>query len=156
MGQNEKWSETERHWDNLAMTTITVATAAIAAVILITRNGQQEPGMAGDLNLFNAMMAFFAIGTYLAVAVLAGMGIFAGINLSGEERARWKRQRTHEAFAAFWTILATTAIIALTTFILPGLQSWYQQQEPRSSSMPTASNEGIPSETNTLELSQRT
>jgi hypothetical protein len=101
MGQNEKRSETERHWDNLAMTTITVATAAIAAVILITRNGQQEPGMAGDLNLFNAMMAFFAIGTYLAVAVLAGMGIFAGINLSGGERARWKRQRTHEAFAAF-------------------------------------------------------
>ena len=98
MEQNERRSETERHWDNLAMTTIT---AAPAAVFLIARNGQQEPGPAGDLDLFNTIMALFAIGTYLAVAVLSGMGIFAGINLSGGERARWKRQRTHEAFAAF-------------------------------------------------------
>ena len=46
MEQNERRSETERHWDNLAMTTIT---AAPAAVFLIARNGPQEPGPAGDL-----------------------------------------------------------------------------------------------------------
>ena len=66
MEQNERRSETERHWDNLAMTTIT---AAPAAVFLIARNGQQEPGPAGDLDLFNTIMALFAIGLYLAVAV---------------------------------------------------------------------------------------
>ena len=47
MEQNERRSETERHWDNLAMTTIT---AAPAAVFLIARNGPQEPGPAGDLD----------------------------------------------------------------------------------------------------------
>ena len=108
MRQTETRSETERHWDNTAMTTIAVATAATAAVFLIMRNGQQGPGPAGDLDLFNSLMALFAIGAYLAVAWLAGVGIFAGSNLAGERRERWKRERTHEAFGAFWTMLITT------------------------------------------------
>ena len=46
MRQTETRSETERHWDILGMTTLTVATAAVAAVFLITRNSQQSPGPA--------------------------------------------------------------------------------------------------------------
>ena len=68
MRQTETRSETERHWDNTAMTTIAVATVTTTAVFLIMRNGQQSPGPAGDLDLFNSLMAFFAIGAYLAVA----------------------------------------------------------------------------------------
>lgn len=128
MQQNEERSETERHWDSIAGTSITVATAAAAAVFFIARNSGQRPGPTGDLELFNAVMAIFSIGMYLTTVALAGAGIFAGINLGSEERARWKRQRTHEAFGAFWTILVMTAITAFTTFTLPALQSWYQQQ----------------------------
>ena len=35
MNQSEKLSETERHWDTIAMTTLTVATAGLAAAIFI-------------------------------------------------------------------------------------------------------------------------
>ena len=156
MRQNETRSETERHWDNVATTTITLATAATAAVFLIARNGQPEPVPASNLTFFNAMMSLFVTGLYLAVAWIAGRGIFSGSNLSGEKRERWKRYRTHEAFGTFWTILVVTAIIAFTTFTLPGLQSWYQRLDNPNSSTTTASNEGLPSETDTLELSQRT
>ena len=152
MQQTEGRSETERHWDNIAMTTITVATAAIAAVFLIARNSQQDAGPVGNLDILNATMAFFASVSYLIVAGLAGAGIFAGTNLSGERRERWKRDRTHEAFGAFWTILVGIAFITFTTFTLPTLQSWYQQQEPQNSSMPTAGSGAPVPETTPLEL----
>ena len=143
MRQTETRSETERHWNILGMTTLTVATAAVAAVFLITRNSQQSPGPAGDLDLFNSLMAFFASGSYLAVAGLVGMGVFGGSNLAGERSERWKRERTHEAFGAFWTMLLTTAFIAFTTFTLPAIQSWYQQQEPLNPGAPTAGNRNL-------------
>ena len=137
MGQNEARSETERHWDNVATTTITLATAAVAAVFLIMGNGQQEPDPAGDLDLFNAIMALFASGLYLAVAGIAGVGIFSGDNLSGEQRALETATDTR-GLQDLPGNPGRGYNIALTTFTLPGLQSWYQQQEPRSSSMPTA------------------
>ena len=42
MARSEERSETERHWDIIAGTSITASTAA-AAVFLIVGNGQQEP-----------------------------------------------------------------------------------------------------------------
>ena len=78
MQQTEKRSETERHWDSIAMTTIAEATAATAAVFFIMRNSQQEPEPIGVLDLLNAAIAFSASGSYLAVAGIAGMGIYGG------------------------------------------------------------------------------
>ena len=43
MARSEERSETERHWDIIAGTSITASTAAAAAVFLIVGNGQQEP-----------------------------------------------------------------------------------------------------------------
>ena len=46
--------------------------------------------------------------------------------------AIWKRHRTHEAFGAFWTILVMTAFMAFTTFTLPTMLSWRQEQETKA------------------------
>ena len=127
MQQTEVRTETERHWDNLAITTIAVATAATAAVFFIMRENLQGVEPAGDLELFSSVMGLSASTLYLTATGIAGTGIFGGIHLGGDRRAQWKRHRTHEAFAAFWTILVATAIMAFTTFTLPTIQSWYRE-----------------------------
>ena len=45
----------------------------------------------------------------------------------------------------------TTAFIAFTTFTLPTIQSWYQQQEPLNPSAPTAGSRNLIPEAITLE-----
>ena len=120
-----------------------VATAAFAAVFFIMRNSQQGSRAVGDMDLFNSAMAFLSVGLYLAAAALAGVGIFGGNHLSGDQRAAWKRTRTHEVF---WTILVGIAFTAFTTFTLPTMQSWHQQQEPPST--PTAGSENPTSSLN--------
>ena len=91
------------------------------------RKNLQGAEPAGDLELFRSVMGLSASTLYLTATGIAGTGIFGGIHLGGERRAQWKRHRTHEAFAAFWTILVATAIMAFTTFTLPTIQSWYRE-----------------------------
>ena len=101
MTRTEARSETERHWDNIAMGLIAVATAAAAAVFLIMGKGEPRAEPAGDLDVFISVMSFMATLMYVGTGILAGAGIFGNSNLQEEERTRWKRSITHDAFSIF-------------------------------------------------------
>ena len=60
MRVTEERSETERHWDNIAMGLIAVSTAAAAAVFLIVGNGGSEANPASDLDILIATFGMTA------------------------------------------------------------------------------------------------
>ena len=73
---DEELSETERHWNQLAVGVVTVATAVMAAVLLIAGLDSDSQDKWNDWDTAGALFAGFAFFLYLAMAVFMTRVLF--------------------------------------------------------------------------------
>ena len=120
-------SGTEPHWDHIGTNILAIATAALAAVFYILVRADPDPTHTGAREIITVTAAGAAVGIYAAIIVLVGRAIFGRRDLVRTKRETWKRNRIHEAFCTFGTILAPLAIMVAVNFIVPTFAAWYQQ-----------------------------
>ena len=142
MEQSEERSETERHWDILSMTILTVTTAALAADVL--HSGEPEP-TAGTRRHPGGHQRDSSWTLNRDVCSNGGTG--GHDNVLRKEPARrehWKQDRAQEAFSIFWAMLVPLAIMVSVTFIVPTIHSWYERDQTTQESTAVQEETTIP------------
>ena len=115
---DQELSETERHWHPSAVGIITIATAVLAAVLLIA-------GLDSDTqDKWDIAGAFFASFLYLSIVVIMYKVLFPPGNTRAL-RLKNKRGQISNLLYAFIVLVLTGGIVIFTTIISPTIE-WYQ------------------------------
>ena len=120
---DEELSDTERHWNQLAVGITTVAAAVIAAVLFAA--GLDSDGQ-GKWNIWDIAGAFFTgIATFLYLAVLVSMSRVLFPPGYGGVRRIENRRKQMFVFLSVFGALAIAAAIVIMTSIIPPVIEWY-------------------------------
>ena len=124
----EERSGTEKHWDQFCLSMITVATAAFAAVLLVSGLTNIDEGEKTTLDATRAALTGIAAGVYAGLVITAGRTIFPPKLHRDNYKLQWKRQQAGAVFAAFVALLVPLATIVIATILFAVLVPWYSQQ----------------------------
>ena len=113
----EERSGTEKHWDQFCLSMITVATAAFAAVLLVSGLTNIDEGEKTTLDATRAALTGIAAGVYAGLVITAGRTIFPPKLHRDNYKLQWKRQQAGAVFAAFVALLVPLATIVIATIL---------------------------------------
>ena len=122
--RDEELSETERHWNQLAVGITTVATAVIAAVLLTAGLDSGNQGKWDGWDISGALLDSFATFLYLAILFSMSRVLFP-LGTTRDSRVENRRGRTFNLLLVFGA-LAITAATVIGTSIIPPTIEWYQ------------------------------
>ena len=121
---NRERSETERHWDQLALGYITIATALIGAVILISGLGAARPDPLTFAAVVKTTLATLLVAVYGGLFAQAGLTIFTTKVEDPQERIRNKEANATSTFSILGGLIAGLGLIILVTAIIPPNIPW--------------------------------
>ena len=137
-GNRGTLSETEGHWDNICVTLLTIATAALAAVLLVSGLGKPVNGSENLTGLTKATATGIAAGAYFILTVMVTKTVFTPSGVPPDQVAQWKKDGARNVFALFVNIALALAVGAKKNSapaeIDPALQapiSGIRQQAPQ-------------------------
>ena len=123
----EELSETERHWNQLAVGIATIATAVIAAVLLITGLDSDSEDKWNDWDIAGAIFAGFAFFLYITIAVFITKVLFPPGNTRVLKLKNQRRQISN-LVSAFGALVLAAGLVIFTAIIPPTIE-WYQSED---------------------------
>ena len=114
-GNRGTLSETERHWDNICVTLLTIATAALAAVLLVSGLGKPVNGSENLTGLTKATATGIAAGAYFILTVMVTKTVFTPSGVPPDQVAQWKKDGARNVFALFVNIALALAVVVFAT-----------------------------------------
>ena len=130
MAQNERArprSETERHWDQLCLTVMTIGTAALAAVIVLYSLENDKNGCKTTADLIRATMAGLSALMYAFLTIQAMRTIFIDERLPEGELNQRKRRLAASTFSMFGTMITPIVALVLMSIIYSTYIPWYEE-----------------------------
>ena len=100
-------TEMERHWDQVCLTLITIGTAAMAAVFLISGLGDERPEPLRLITVIKLIFTGLATLLYATLVLTAGLTMFPPAEIPKNEFDQWKQQRAAKVFSIFGTLIMT-------------------------------------------------
>ena len=124
--RDEELSETERHWNQLAVGITTIATAVVAAVLLTAGLDSDNQGKWDGWDISGALLAGFATIFYLAILVSMSRVLFPP-RTTRDRRADNRRRQAFTLLLVFGALAITAAMVIGTSIIPPSIE-WYQNR----------------------------
>ena len=104
---DERRSETQRHWDIICLTVVSLATAVLGALVVLS--GVVEIGQTDnpitDTEITVSIFALLAAGIYFILVLEARKAIFPPSQHQGESGLAWKRSRVMFTVQLFLTLV---------------------------------------------------
>ena len=123
----EELSATERHWNQLAVGVVTVATAVMAAVLFIAGLDSGRQDKWNDWDTAGALFAGFAFFLYLATAVFMTRVLFPPGNTRAL-RLKNKRGQISNLLSTFSALVITAGMVIFTA-IMPSAVDWLRSDQ---------------------------
>ena len=127
-----KRSETERHWDIVCLTVVTLATAVFGSVVVLSgvAEARQADVPITDLDIMTSIFPLLAAGLYFFIVLEAVRTVFPPPQHRGEKGLAWKRTQAISTFAMFLALIflagATVFFLTVTSVYFP----WLRQEMP--------------------------
>ena len=115
-------SDTERHWDQVCLAVITVATAAIAATFLTTNPEEAAQNTDPWTLIINITIAAAAFG-YLALTGVAIWTVARPKPMPTRTILQWKTNMANSVLAMFMALIMVLVVNASIPFITHALKS---------------------------------
>ena len=125
-------SETERHFDQICMGLITIGTAALAAVLLISGLIEGRPDPRITINLVKMILTGASGMAYALTVMLATAAIFQDPRTAISERDSKKTDETALAFRAMGVLITLAAAMILSIIFIPTDASWWNGETSRT------------------------
>lgn len=126
----EKRSETERHWDIVCLTVVTLGAAILGAIVVFS--GISEKGQTDDtiteMDIIVSISVLLAAGLYLLIVLDATRAIFPPTQHRGEKGLAWKRSQALSILALLLTLITWFGIIMLVQTTASVYLPWLKQE----------------------------
>ena len=110
-------SETERHWGQICLNLLTIATAANAVVLVISGLDRPTGEERDVLDNMCTLATGIATAVYFALVVTVTRTVFPPGNTPRERTASWKQENALKAFAMFVGIAPALTVAILSTIM---------------------------------------
>ena len=120
----EERSETERHWDQLCIATITIGIAVMAAVFFISGLGQERPEPLTLVAVLKPTLAGMLTTVYGSLVLQACVTIFRTKGPNQRTLLRNKRVNTASTFSFLGALIAGLGIFVFCVIIIPPDIPW--------------------------------
>ena len=125
----ERRSETERHWDIVCLTLVTLATAVLGAFVIfsdISKIGQDAAPIT-YLDILVSVSALLATGVYIILAIEATRAIFPPPQHRGVGGLAWKRSQVMSTVGLFLTLILLFGLTMLARTAVSVYYPWVVQ-----------------------------
>ena len=129
---------TERHWDYICLTVLTIETAALAAAFLIPGTDENASRTTGLTESLSAVLKWLISAAYGIAVLRASMTLIAPEEPDKARRIQRKKEGTKWVVGTLWTMAFMLGCLAFISTILPPLQELATeiQQEKQGGSTP--------------------
>ena len=117
--EQEQLSETERHWNQICLTSVTIATAVMAAAFLISGLDEGRPNPVFAVNLAKLICAGGTGLEYGALMLLSGRAIFPPVDRPTREKEAWKLVHARYMIGMLWAMIFTVILMVLAIIAIP-------------------------------------
>ena len=126
---DEGRSETQRHWDIICLTVVSLATAVLGALVILSgilEIGQTDNPIT-DTDIMTSIFALLAGGIYSILVLEARKAVFPPPQHQGESGLIWKRSRVMFTVQLFLTLVLLFVAMMFLRVVLSVYVPWFMQ-----------------------------